>query len=258
MNYIGSEYHKDNIRKARIRGLQQIKENKKLRIDEYDLNPNVCKQCNNSLSYSDKHKKFCNNSCAAKYNNTRRKPRTEASRKKTSKKLTGKKVSDETKLKIKNNWNGGLKYCKIKVTECNTCKNIFVQRNSGIKKTCSEKCRYIAMRLRSYHNGNKKLFLFNNPYQGQVVLESSWELEIAELLTEKKIKWIRPEPMKWVDNENKEHLYYPDFYLPEKDLYLDPKNPYCMELDTEKMEIVSKEINIIYGNIEKIKNVFNW
>lgn len=42
------------------------------RINKYNDNPIRCKQCGKPLSYEERHKKFCNSSCAAKYNNTHR------------------------------------------------------------------------------------------------------------------------------------------------------------------------------------------
>lgn len=39
------------------------------RINEYDKNPNKCKQCKNDLSYKQRHNKFCSQSCSASYNN---------------------------------------------------------------------------------------------------------------------------------------------------------------------------------------------
>ena len=46
---------------------------KQERIDRYNENPVRCKQCGKPLSYEERHKKFCNSSCAAIYSNTRRK-----------------------------------------------------------------------------------------------------------------------------------------------------------------------------------------
>ena len=68
------------------------------------------------------------------------------------------------------------------------------------------------------------------------------------------IKWKRPEPLKWVDSNGESHLYYSDFYLEDYDVYLDPKNPYCMKLDKEKMSIVTKDVNVIYGDLEIVIN----
>jgi hypothetical protein len=95
---------------------------------------------------------------------------------------------------------------------------------------------------------------YQNKWYGQIVLESSWEKDVALYLDQKDIKWNRPKPIKWVDSNNKKHLYYPDFYLEEYNLYLDPKNEYCMQKDKEKMKVVSKDINVVYGNIEYVLN----
>ncbi len=45
---------------------------KEKNIEEYDKSPNRCKHCNSPLSYKERHKIFCDNSCAASYNNVRR------------------------------------------------------------------------------------------------------------------------------------------------------------------------------------------
>lgn len=45
---------------------------KQERADKYKKDPARCKKCNNEFEYEDRHKKFCNNSCAASYNNVLR------------------------------------------------------------------------------------------------------------------------------------------------------------------------------------------
>jgi hypothetical protein len=131
---------------------------------------------------------------------------------------------------------------------CKICKTK-LEYNNRKKKTCSRLCSISASTNRSYRNGSRKTIIYNG-----VVLESSWELEIAQLLDSKNIKWIRPACIKWISNDGKSRLYYPDFYLTDYDMYLDPKNPHCMEVGKEKMEKVSTCINIIYGDISIIKN----
>lgn len=84
------------------------------------------------------------------------------------------------------------------------------------------------------------------------MLESSWEVKVAEYLDFHEIKWLRPEPLQWRDSLGKDRLYYPDFYVPEWGIYLDPKNPYCMEQDREKMQVMSYQINLVYGPLEVI------
>lgn len=52
-----------------IKSAQIQKEQKALRIHEYNKNPNKCKFCGQSFSYEKRHNKFCNTSCAAFFNN---------------------------------------------------------------------------------------------------------------------------------------------------------------------------------------------
>ena len=77
----------------------------------------------------------------------------------------------------------------------------------------------------------------------QVLLDSSWEESLAKRLDSLGIVWIRPtEPIKWVDKSGKIHNYFPDFYLPIQDLYLDPKNPHAVLVQKEKLDVVKRQI----------------
>lgn len=83
-------------------------------------------------------------------------------------------------------------------------------------------------------------------YKG-IMLDSSWEYALAKRLDELQIKWVRPKPLKWVDENGDEHNYFPDFYLEEYDLYLDPKNPAAYQNQKEKVEILKKTYkNLIF------------
>lgn len=108
--------------------------------------------------------------------------------------------------------------------------------------------------VRDYPNGNKTLTWFYNKFEDKkVLLESSWEVRIANFLTDKNIKWIRPKFIKWQDSIGKTRRYFPDFYLVDYDIYLDPKNPYCLKRDEEKLNEVQKEIKLIFGNPDMIE-----
>ena len=98
---------------------------------------------------------------------------------------------------------------------------------------------------------------------GKVVfLQSSYEVKVAEILDKYNIKWGRPEPLDWTDNFGESHLYYPDFYLPGYNLYLDPKNDFLIKEHSEKISLVKEQndINLIvldskhlfWNNIEEI------
>jgi hypothetical protein len=45
---------------------------KQKRINDYNLEPSICKHCNRTLEYNSRHKKFCNSSCSATFNNLKR------------------------------------------------------------------------------------------------------------------------------------------------------------------------------------------
>jgi hypothetical protein len=183
---------------------------------EYNKSPNKCNVCSAVLPYERRNKKRCS----------------------TCFRLNTGRILDYNKSPNK----------------CNVCSAVlpYERRN---KKTCSYECRIIACtQNRTYQNGSRKPIWYFNKYQNKsVLLDSSWEVRIAKLLDELQIYWIRPYPMKWSDG-TKDRYYYPDFYLKDYNLYLDPKNPYCMELDKYKMEVISDMVDIVYGDISYVES----
>ena len=76
----------------------------------------------------------------------------------------------------------------------------------------------------------------NIEYKPGIILESSYEVRVAEILDELSIEWIKVRKgFIWNDN-GKIRRYIPDFYLPTFDLYLDPKNDYLIIKDRAKIE----------------------
>lgn len=108
-------------------------------------------------------------------------------------------------------------------------------------------------RLMTYQRVCKK----TQPYvkkDGTVVnLDSSYERRVAKFLDEHDIEWSRPQPLIWIDHQGTQHHYFPDFYIPSKDLYLDPKNPYCFEAQKEKIEYVRRTYpNVLFLHEEDL------
>lgn len=87
--------------------------------------------------------------------------------------------------------------------------------------------------------GRSKKFYVPDSFGKEVCLQSTFELKCSELLNDLEIQWTRPSALKY-DNRN----YFADFYLPEYDLYLDPKNSYKAKLDTNKIEKVKEQNNV--------------
>lgn len=246
--YLGSKKHIEYCKQNLKKGREVLKEKKKERIEHYMLNPNHCNNCSKCLFYDDKNKKYCNSSCAASFNN---KIRIVSNR-------TFSKIGMENIIKsCKTRKISPSTQCKIHFRICKGCEKLFVVswlKGNLERKTCSKDCSVIAsVTKRSYINGRKNYSkYFNKWIEKNVTLESSWEIKVAEFLDEKEIYWERPKPIKWVDSKQKSRLYFPDFYLNNYDVYLDPKNLYCMSKDVEKLGIVEKQIHLEYGALEKI------
>jgi hypothetical protein len=81
-------------------------------------------------------------------------------------------------------------------------------------------------------------------YNG-VWMDSSWEVRLAQRLDSLGISWERPDPLPYTDIHGKKRNYFPDFYLPEYDVYLDPKNPAAYENQKEKIKVLLQQ----YKNI---------
>lgn len=71
-------------------------------------------------------------------------------------------------------------------------------------------------------------------YKG-VWLDSSYESIVVRELELNNIQWIRPKALKWDDN-GQIRRYLPDFFLPDYNVYLDPKNDYLIKKDKIKIE----------------------
>lgn len=83
-------------------------------------------------------------------------------------------------------------------------------------------------------------------------IQGKFELSVAQFLFDNNVKFITHnniQKIKYLNKDNKECLYHPDFYLPDYDLYLKPHAEYYWDDDfILKMKEVEKQVNIIYFN----------
>lgn len=96
--------------------------------------------------------------------------------------------------------------------------------------------------LNSKHRRLKKNM---HVYNG-ILMDSTWEVILANRLDTLNIIWERPSPLKWIDDLGIQHNYFPDFYLPKYDMYLDPKNPYAYKVQLKKINILKQLYNNVY------------
>lgn len=85
------------------------------------------------------------------------------------------------------------------------------------------------------------------------MLDSSWEEALAKRLDELSVAWERPGPIQWVDLAGRIRNYFPDFYLPQYQLYLDPKNYGARLTQKEKLSWLQANRNdvIILHTLEE-------
>lgn len=270
MGYQKSDEHRQNAEVARAKALQIIgcphcgattnltNHKKHLAVCLYaDDNIKLCTGCDERIFTPGN--KFCTRSCAATFNNKQKAPKSEETKEKIRQSLKGRKGHGKNAHHLRHS--GKKAGITLEDRKCSSCDTTFSIEPWRSKRFCSKECRFKS-RNESGLKWGKCLAIkyFCNAMQKEVTLQSTWELKVAERLDASEIVWIRPEPIKWFDSTGKSHWYFPDFYLPDHDLYLDPKNRRVMERDTEKLHECSKQINLIAGELtmlmEKISEIY--
>lgn len=142
-----------------------------------------------------------------------------------------------------------------------------IHHSDSIRKVISECRKQTILKQGCEQNLKHRSYTYNGK-----IFSSSYEVKYALYCEEHNIEYIlHPAPIKYKFN-NEEHLYFPDFYIPSEDKYVDPKNSYLINKpqkhlgisDTEKIELVSEQngikIEIIDGkdivcNSGKLKEI---
>ena len=225
----------------------------------YENNPTRCKNCDNVIEYDKRKNVFCSKRCSGSYNNKKRdcKP---GPIKGTPNKI---KVGETSfPRKVFNDLNPKYVLHRKSCTEC----SLYFWTENKKKKTCSEKCKSAIFSKTAKNNpkmgGNKNKRAYGwyiSNSAGKVWLESSWEYKVAASLDANDVKWERP---KFLTYGNKK--YFPDFYLSDYDVYLDPKNSYLRELDAQKIQLVQEQNDVLIILLDEcqlewgaIKNLIN-
>lgn len=87
-------------------------------------------------------------------------------------------------------------------------------------------------------------------FGNKVCLQGSYEVLCSKILNKLKIKWIRPTCL-WYNQHTQR--YFPDFYLIDYSIYLDPKNDFLIKKDKNKIQEVLKENKIKLYILSKLK-----
>lgn len=216
---------------------------------EYYSNPKIC-NCGNVIDWFRKSNKFCSSSCGASYSN---KLKSADSREKQRISLfitLGQEYKPKSIHEPKRNSmtsaimsavKTNISFTKVK--QCTYCKKYFSLHIRN-RTTCSDEC-HLNIKLVTNAGIRKQ------EYNG-IIFDSGWEVTLAKWLDLNNFIWIRPTTPVLYTVNGKDKRYFPDFYLPEHNLYLDPKNPIIAEKQKEKIEYFSNFENFIIGDLDFI------
>lgn len=128
--------------------------------------------------------------------------------------------------------------------------NISIGTKNAIKLIPQyEKMRWMQKHMRSQkYNTDTGRFVYND-----INFKSNWEIITAKYLDKANIKW-RYEPTGFLLSDGK--YYYPDFYLPEYDKWVEVKG-YMYDRGREKIKKFTEEHKDLYllNTLDKIKNI---
>ena len=210
----------------------------------------TCKHCNNIFDTKDKpagwmanHSRWCtDNPKRSQYTIDSAKSRAGITKQSLIKRAAG----------IKNAWAAG------KYNDMGSKQYATKIKNGTLNHTIESKEKISQAALKSKH---RRLIRSVREYVkadgSKVMLDSSWEEALAKRLDELKIEWIRPElPIQYLTPDGKTHNYFPDFYLLKYDMFLDPKNPYALRVQKEKIDIIKSIMNnlIIIETLEECQS----
>lgn len=116
------------------------------------------------------------------------------------------------------------------------------------------------LRKKALSSNHRRLVRSIRPYTKKdgtvVMLDSSWEEILAKRLDDLNIEWTRPDSLPWIDKQGIKHNYFPDFFLPKHNLYLDPKNKIAVLAQKEKLNCLLTQYKniVIIESVEGCKN----
>ena len=249
-------------------------------IDEYNKNPNRCKFCNSIISFNSKkrvrNRKFCNVQCSGKYFNLQS----------LQKYLKNPILCERCKTIIpykKRKMIGFNKYCSNK---CSVSSTNSLRFTDEVRKKIGEKQKIIQSKIwneqkRKEHSKLMSKIRDDNPesyssenvcgrvkpiklidsYGNDTKCLGGWEVLVAKYFDSVGIRWINKieENFQYYWN-NSNHRYFPDFYLPDKNVYVEVKG-FERDRDRAKWKQFPKKLVVIKLNeikqIQKNSYTFN-
>ena len=143
-------------------------------------------------------------------------------------------IAASTRLKLSNVWKGK-KHSEDSKQRISKAMQIAVRENPDSYSS-------------SNVNGRVKKVIYKD-----ITLDSQWEVDFVVWLDEKGVIWERPNKGFEYDYKDKKHIYYPDFYLPDYNVYVEVKG-YKRDKDEYKWKVINNLIIILQEDIKLIRN----
>lgn len=198
-----------------------------------------------------RHKLCCSVECAAKYAQSHMDVVELAS---TMKRLV---KSGEV---IVPKWYGGSRTSPMEKIErkCVVCGQSFMIKPYITTKTCGKSClsKFRSELAKANPNCGGELHYRRFIYRG-ITMDSSWEVRVAKWMDERNIVWERDRKkhcLPWIDDSGSKRRYYPDFYLPDFHIYLDPKCKWKIEEDRPKIlsAMAENHVTVVWGLVDDV------
>jgi hypothetical protein len=223
----------------------------------------ICEKC--GIRFESTHARFCSRSCANSHIVT------DEHKIKTSNTLSGRRYSDKPKKVI----NEEIRQKRLaeylerrKARPCKYCgKDVCSINGAATKDHCIPRCssasEYIKNELSKALKGRtggyrEKGGRGKGDHYNGIWMDSTWEIEAAKRLDALKIRWERDtgkHRFRYVDAKGNNRHYFPDFYLPDYNTYLEIKGYWTNETH-HKMNSV-KQLNqiklIVLDSVKEIQ-----
>lgn len=223
----------------------------------------ICERCGKEHDGSFGSGRFCSRSCAnsriwTQEINNKRSETIKAGYKSgkiiRNKPQLGKPLTDTHKKKISDS----LKETYMKDPTLRTRVGVYGDKNGSKSVTARNKCRTSAMKSEFWKYRRKHLIRYE-----EYTFDSTYEVEVVKSLDENNIGWEKPKSFKYF-YAGKNRTYTPDFYLPDYNIYLDPKNDFLINNinpgtgfnDIDKIKAVEEQNNIRVIILDK--NQLKW
>lgn len=177
--------------------------------------------CKNSFEVTPSDpKKFCSNSCSAIVSNANRGPMSAEQKMKISRALIGRKCPQRGLDGIRRA--GAIKVPRVEIICANPkCKKKFLSERWMKRKFCSNKCHMVVTGGKpTSPKASRGKAGIRKDISNSIYFYSRWEANYARLQNYLGIKWEYEPKTFDLGTQN----YTPDFYLSEKDLYIEIKN----------------------------------